>query len=71
MEIRDSEPAGKVDRRRRPTLDQPVIAGKFFKNRRKEVIVVSLKTFEGCNLIDVSRMNSARTGRPAKGLPCW
>jgi hypothetical protein len=37
----------------RPTLDEAVIAGKFFKNRRKEVIVVSLKTFEGSNLIDV------------------
>lgn len=38
---------------RRPTLDQPVEVAKFFKNRRKDVIVVSLSTFEGKNLVDV------------------
>lgn len=38
---------------RRPTLDQPLEVAKFFKNRRKDVIVVSLSTFEGKNLVDV------------------
>jgi hypothetical protein len=38
---------------RRPTLDEPVEVAKFFKNRRKDVIVVSLSTFEGKNLVDV------------------
>jgi hypothetical protein len=38
---------------RRPTLDEPVEVAKFFKNRRKDVIVVSLSTFEGRNLVDV------------------
>jgi hypothetical protein len=37
----------------RVTLSEPVEVAKFFKNRRKEVIVVSLSTFEGHNLVDV------------------
>jgi hypothetical protein len=37
----------------RVTLPEPVEVAKFFKNRRKEVIVVSLSTFEGHNLVDV------------------
>jgi hypothetical protein len=35
------------------TLAEPVEVAKFFKNRRKEVIVVSLSTFEGRNIVDV------------------
>jgi hypothetical protein len=38
---------------RRPTLEEPVEVAKFFKNRRKDVIVVSLSTFEGRNIVDV------------------
>jgi hypothetical protein len=38
---------------RRPTLEEPIEVAKFFKNRRKDVIVVSLSTFEGKNLVDV------------------
>jgi Transcriptional Coactivator p15 (PC4) len=37
----------------RVTLPEPVEVAKFFKNRRKEVIVVSLSTYEGHNLVDV------------------
>jgi pantoate kinase len=37
----------------RVTLPEPVEVAKFFKNRRKEVIVVSLSTFEGRNIVDV------------------
>ncbi|HZR88410.1 MAG TPA: transcriptional coactivator p15/PC4 family protein [Bradyrhizobium sp.] len=37
----------------RPTLPEPVEIAKFFKNRRKDVIVVSLSTFEGQNIVDV------------------
>lgn len=37
----------------RVTLAEPVEVAKFFKNRRKEVIVVSLSTFEGRNIVDV------------------
>jgi hypothetical protein len=35
------------------TLSEPIEVAKFFKNRRKDVIVVSLSTFEGRNLVDV------------------
>jgi Transcriptional Coactivator p15 (PC4) len=38
---------------RRPTLPEPIEVAKFFKNRRKDIIVVSLSTFEGRNLVDV------------------
>jgi Transcriptional Coactivator p15 (PC4) len=37
----------------RVTLPEPVEVAKFFKNRRKDVIVVSLSTYEGQNLVDV------------------
>jgi hypothetical protein len=37
----------------RPTLPEPIEIAKFFKNRRKDVIVVSLSTYEGRNLVDV------------------
>jgi hypothetical protein len=37
----------------RVTLPGPVEVAKFFKNRRKDVIVVSLSTYEGKNLVDV------------------
>jgi pantoate kinase len=37
----------------RVTLPEPVEVAKFFKNRRKDVIVVSLSTFEGSNIVDV------------------
>ena len=37
----------------RVTLPKPVEVAKFFKNRRKDVIVVSLSTYEGRNLVDV------------------
>jgi hypothetical protein len=37
----------------RPTLEKPIEVAKFFKNRRKDVIVVSLSTYEGRNLVDV------------------
>jgi pantoate kinase len=38
---------------RRPTLDETIEVAKFFKNRRKDVIVVSLSSFEGRNIVDV------------------
>jgi hypothetical protein len=44
---------------RRPTLDEPVIISKFWKNRRHDAIVTSLTPYEGRNLFDVRlhRMN--------------
>lgn len=34
-------------------LSEPIEVAKFFKNRRKDVIVVSLSTFEGRHIVDV------------------
>jgi hypothetical protein len=44
---------------RKPTLHEPVIISKFWKNRQHDAIVTSLSTFEGRNLFDVRlhRMN--------------
>jgi Transcriptional Coactivator p15 (PC4) len=56
---------------RRRTLDEPVIVDKFFKNRRKDVIVISLKTYEGVNLVDVRQFvpNESGQDRPTgKGV---
>ena len=47
---------------RRPTLDEPLIISKFWKNRKHDAIIVSLSTFEGKNLIDL-RMHAMKEGR--------
>jgi hypothetical protein len=55
----------------RPTLDEPIEVAKFFKNRRKDVIVVSLSTYEGTNLVDVRQhfTNESGQNRPtSKGV---
>jgi hypothetical protein len=46
---------------RRPTLQEPVVVSKFWKNRQHDAIVTSLSTYEGRNLVDVRmhHMNSA------------
>jgi hypothetical protein len=46
----------------RATLPEPVEIAKFWKNRRHDAIVVSLSTYEGCNLIDV-RTHTMKDGR--------
>jgi hypothetical protein len=51
MRITDCNDGSK--RPARGTLSKPVEVAKFFKNRRKDVIVVSLSTFEGRNLVDI------------------
>jgi hypothetical protein len=56
---------------RRPTLDEPIEVAKFFKNRRKDVIVVSLSTYEGRNLVDIRQhfTNEKGQNRPtSKGV---
>ena len=47
----------------RPTLPEPVEVAKFFKNRRKDVIVVSLSTFEGRNLVDIRQYFTTEQGQ--------
>lgn len=56
---------------RRPTLDEPVIVSRFFKNRKHDIIVVSLSTFEGRNLVDVRQHFTNKEGkdqRTTKGV---
>jgi hypothetical protein len=55
----------------RVTLPEPVEVAKFFKNRRKDVIVVSLSNYEGVNIVNVREHFIGRDGcmRPTtKGL---
>jgi hypothetical protein len=55
----------------RVTLPEPIEVAKFFKNRRKDVIVVSLSTYEGRNLIDIRQhfTNEQGQNRPtSKGV---
>ncbi len=47
---------------RRPTLDEPVIISKFWKNRRHDAVIVSLSTYEGRNLVDL-RTHAMKEGR--------
>jgi hypothetical protein len=53
---------------RRPTLDEPVVIDRFWKNRRKDAIVTTLSTFEGRNLVDVRQhfMNSEGKLQPTQ-----
>jgi Transcriptional Coactivator p15 (PC4) len=47
---------------RRPTLDEPVVISKFWKNRRHDAVIVSLSTYEGHNLVDL-RTHAMKEGR--------
>jgi hypothetical protein len=56
---------------RRPTLEEPVIVSRFFKNRRHDQIVTSLETYEGHNLVNIRTWFTDKAGidRPtAKGI---
>jgi Transcriptional Coactivator p15 (PC4) len=62
---------GRLCNERAPTLPEPIEVAKFFKNRRKDVIVVSLSTYEGRNLVDIRQhfTNEAGQNRPtSKGV---
>lgn len=48
---------------RRPTLEEPEVVAKFFKNRRKDVVAVTLSTFEGRNLVDVRQHSPNEHGQ--------
>lgn len=38
---------------RRPTLPEPVTVDRFWRNRKHEAIVTTLKTYEGRNICDI------------------
>ena len=53
---------------RRPALDAPVVVSKFWKNRRHDIIQVSLSTFEGSNLVNIREhfTDAAGVDRPTR-----
>jgi hypothetical protein len=54
--------------RRTPTLDVPIEVAKFFKNRHKDVIVITLSTYKDRNLVDIRQhfTNAEGQNRPTK-----
>jgi len=49
---------------RRPTLPEPVIVDRFFKNRRRQdVIVTTLSTYQDKNIIDVRQYFTNEKGQ--------
>ncbi len=51
---------------RRRTLDEPVVAATFHKNRRGEVVRLTLSTFNGTNILDLRQFFTSKDS----GLPC-
>jgi len=47
---------------KRPTLPEPVTVDRFWRNRKHEAIVTTLKTYEGRNIADV-RLHVMEAGR--------
>ena len=56
---------------RRPTLDEPVEVAKFWKNRKGEAIVITLKEYEGTVIFDARTNFTTKDGKfqpTSKGL---
>jgi len=68
--------ARKTDRRmparKGPTLDEPIIVAKWWKNRSSQAVYVRLSTYEGQNLVDVRTWFTDAQGisQPGKGFAC-
>jgi hypothetical protein len=56
----------------RPTLTEPLLVDRFWRDRAGRAIFTQLKTFEGHNIVDVRTFFTHADGsmRPAKGLSC-
>jgi hypothetical protein len=55
---------------RKPTFVEPVVVSQFWKNRRHDAVVVSLRSFEGRDFLDV-RTHAMKDGKlvpTAKGV---
>jgi hypothetical protein len=52
----------------RPGLREPIEVGKFFKNRKGDVVVVQIKEYEGFVFCDIRQFFQDETGvsRPSK-----
>jgi hypothetical protein len=44
-------------------LAEPIVVSRFFKNRKHDIIVVSLSTFEGRNLVNVRQHFTNKEGK--------
>jgi hypothetical protein len=73
---RAARPGRKTDRqmpkRSGPTLDQPIVVDKWWKDRSGRAVYVRLSTFEGHNLVDVRTWFTDAQGisQPGKGFAC-
>lgn len=47
----------------KPTIPEPIIVAQFFKNRRKDIIRATLKTYEGTPLIDLRQFYTDKEGK--------
>jgi hypothetical protein len=47
-------------------LTEPIEIGKFFKNRKGDIVVVQIKSFEGVTFLDIRQFF---TGDDGKSLP--
>jgi hypothetical protein len=47
---------------RRPTLDEPVVVDKFWRNRRHDAIITSLATYHDKNIVSVRTFVMAKDG---------
>jgi hypothetical protein len=65
-EVRDAPQRG----RSRPTLPEPLIVSRFWKNRAHDAIVTELSTYEGRNVVDVRQyaMHAGRLKPTHKGI---
>jgi len=56
---------------RRATLSEPIEVAKFWKNRKGEAIIVTLKSFEGRPIVDIRTHFTTKEGKfqpTTKGL---
>jgi hypothetical protein len=56
----------------RPTLPEPVMVDRFWRDRAGRAIFTRLTTYEGHNLVDIRTFFTGADGtmQPAKGLSC-
>lgn len=56
----------------RPTLSEPVMIAKWWKNRAHDEIRLELSTYEGVNIVNLRTWHTKGDGitRPGKGFAC-
>ncbi|WP_156163327.1 hypothetical protein [Bradyrhizobium sp. LTSP857] len=71
-EGRPSSSAAPRSRRTGPTLAEPIMVDRWWKNRGGDAVYIRLSTFEGCNIVDLRtwRADAGGISRPGKGFAC-